>query len=88
MLYQSALGQTSTWRLALTSTGVPERPLGILSVVVFNLGLAMGSPCCWTAQLHTAVYRADPSHVVCQHPSARSAPPGQVELRNSRTEQI
>ena len=25
---------------------------------------AMGSPCCWTAQWHTAVYRADPSHVV------------------------
>ena len=26
------------WRLALTSTGVPERPLGIPPVVVFNLG--------------------------------------------------
>ncbi len=25
------------WRLALTSTGVPERPLGIPTVVIFNL---------------------------------------------------
>ena len=26
------------WRLVLTSAGVPERPLGIPQVVVFNLG--------------------------------------------------
>jgi hypothetical protein len=35
------------WRLALTSVGVPGRPLGNLPVVVFNLGRGVvprGSP--------------------------------------------